>query len=83
MLIKANLTESGCQHSHATRGAKAMWRCLILVIFSLVVGCAGTPDGVNASSTKTESGCPSWKIIVVEDDHYYCVDPDDLEREEW
>ena len=60
-----------------------MWRFFILMILSLVTGCAGTPDGVNSSSTKIESGCPSWKIIVVEDDHYYCVDPDDLGREEW
>lgn len=60
-----------------------MWRFLILIIFLLAAGCAGTSDGVNSSSTQTESGCPSWKIIVVEDDHYYCVDPDALEREEW
>jgi len=65
-----------------------MWRFLILIIFSLVAGCADTPDRVKSSSTKTGLECPSWKTVVVEDDHYYCVDPDVferdvLERDEW
>lgn len=59
-----------------------MWRFLILMTFSLVAGCAATPYRGNSYSAKTEPDCPRGKVGVVEDDRYYCVDPDVFEPED-
>jgi hypothetical protein len=59
-----------------------MWRFLILMVFSLVAGCADTPDRVESTSAMTEPDCPPGKILFVEDDHYYCVDERVFEPED-
>jgi hypothetical protein len=66
-----------------------MWRFFILMTFSLMVGCAGTPDldgspdREDSSSANTEPTCPTFKTLIVEDDRYYCVDDDLLEDRDW
>ncbi len=59
-----------------------MRRLLIVMIFSLVAGCAGTPYRGHAASAKIEPDCPRGKIVVVEANRYFCVDPDVFEPED-
>jgi hypothetical protein len=59
---------------------------LIVMISSLVSGCAGIPDRVNSFSAKAGPHCPAGQVAVVErrmmDDRYDCVDPGFIEQSE-
>lgn len=57
-------------------------RFFVVMIFALVAGCAGMPEGEASAKRQTGFDCPSWKMIVVEDGRIYCVDRDVLERDE-
>jgi hypothetical protein len=54
---------------------------IIVATFALEAGCAGTPEGEDPPQSKASDVCPAWKIVVVEDERIFCVDPDILERE--